>query len=279
MTPPAISEGEAWATVSAMEKAAGPAPAGPVPQYPIESVDNALKILLLMGERSELRLTEVAEYLGVASSTAHRLLAMLQYRGFVRQERRSKAYLPGTAMTAVAYSILQRFDVRQTVHPFLEELNRETTETVHMVVMDGATVRFIDAIESPRAVRVASRLGQSMPAHCTSSGKAMLAALSTEQLRRLYPEEELPGLTSRSIRSRAALEQEITGVRRRGYATSSEESEEGVASIAVAFPIERSGLRMAFNTAVPVGRLNRADVKRIGELMRTTVDRAAELLH
>jgi hypothetical protein len=96
-----------------MEKSAGSpvASSGPRPQYPIESVDNALKILLLLGERSELRLTEVADYLGVASSTAHRLLAMLQYRGFVRQEGRSKAYLPGTALTGVAFSILQRFDV------------------------------------------------------------------------------------------------------------------------------------------------------------------------
>jgi DNA-binding IclR family transcriptional regulator len=265
-----------------MEKTSGLSPvvpAGPRPQYPIESVDNALKILLLLGERSELRLTEVAEYLGVASSTAHRLLAMLQYRGFVRQERRSKAYLPGTALTGVAFSILQRFDVRQTLHPFLEELNKETAETVHIGVLDGATVRFIDAIESPRAVRVTSRLGQSMPAHCTSSGKAMLAALSTEQLHQLYPQEELPGLTDRSIRSRATLEKEIATIRRRGYATGSEESEEGVSSIAVAFPIEQSTLRLAFNTAVPLGRLNRADVKRIGELMRDTVDRASQLLH
>jgi DNA-binding IclR family transcriptional regulator len=249
------------------------------PQYPIESVDNALKILLLLGERSELRLTEVAEYLGVASSTAHRLLAMLQYRGFVRQERRSKAYLPGTALTGVAFAILQRFDVRQTLHPFLEELNKETAETVHMAVLDGATVRFIDAIESPRAVRVASRLGQSMPANCTSSGKAMLATLSVEALHQLYPTEELPGLTPRSIRSRDALEKELGNIRRRGYSISSEESEEGVSSIAVAFPVERSTLRLAFNTAVPVGRLQRADVKRIAELMRSTVERASELMH
>jgi DNA-binding IclR family transcriptional regulator len=118
-----------------------------------------------------------------------------------------------------------------------------------------------------------------MPAHCTSTGKAMLAELSTEQLHQLYPNEELPGLTARSIRSRSLLEKEIAAIRRRGYATSSEESEEGVSSIAVAFPIERSTLRLAFNAAVPVGRLQRADVQRIGELLRSTVDRASQLLH
>ncbi|WP_075509353.1 helix-turn-helix domain-containing protein [Mycobacterium ostraviense] len=57
-----------------------------VPQYPIESVDNALKLLLLLGERPEIRLSEATRYLGVASSTAHRLLAMLTYRGFVRRD-------------------------------------------------------------------------------------------------------------------------------------------------------------------------------------------------
>ncbi|MEV0636029.1 helix-turn-helix domain-containing protein, partial [Streptomyces sp. NPDC050619] len=137
---------------------------GPAPQYPIESVDNALRVLLLLGERNELRLTEVAQYLGVATSTAHRLLAMLTYRGFIRQAERGKAYVPGTALTGVAFSILQRFDVRQALHPFLERLNAQLQETVHLGVLDGTTVRFVDALESPRAVRVASRLGQSMPA-------------------------------------------------------------------------------------------------------------------
>lgn len=266
---------------SAMKKSAPDArtAGGPAPQYPIESVDNALKILLLLGERSDLRLTEVAEYLGVATSTAHRLLAMLQYRGFVRQDGRSKAYQPGTALTGVAFAVLQRFDVRQTVRPFLEELNRELSETVHLGILDGAIVRFIDAIESPRAVRVASRLGQSMPANCTSTGKALLAQLAPESLHRLYPDEEIAGLTDNSIRSRKELESEIDKVRKRGYATSSEESEEGVSSVAVAFPSDRAPVGLAMNVAVPVSRMTRTDVRRIGETLRNTVEEAAELLH
>jgi DNA-binding IclR family transcriptional regulator len=256
-----------------------PAASGPAPQYPIESVDNALRILLLLGERSELRLTEVAEYLGVASSTAHRLLAMLQYRGFVRQEARSKAYRPGTALTGVAFAILQRFDVRETLHPFLERLHDELRETVHLGILDGTTVRFIDAIESPKAVRVASRLAQSMPANCTSTGKAMLAELPVEELRRRYPREELEGLTSNSIRDRTELEIELDAVRRRGYATSNEESEEGVSSVSVAFPAGRAPVGLAINVAVPVTRMSRKDVRRIGELLRSVVAEAAPLVH
>ena len=264
-----------------MEKADAPSWYGatPVPQYPIESVDNALRILLLLGERSELRLTDVAEYLGVASSTAHRLLAMLQYRGFVRQERRSKAYLPGTALTGVAFSILQRFDFRETLRPFLMKLHAELGETVHLGILDGATVRFIDAIEASKAVRVGSRLGMSMPAHCTSTGKAMLSLLSPDEFRRLYPREELEGLTSNSIRSRTDLELELDAIRRRGYATNNEESEESVASVAAAFPAGTSPVSLALNVSAPVTRMTRADSQRIGELIRGTVDEAAALVH
>jgi DNA-binding IclR family transcriptional regulator len=253
--------------------------AGPVPQYPIESVDNALRILLLMGGRSELRLTEVAEYLGVASSTAHRLLAMLQYRGFIRQDRRSKAYRPGTALTGVAFAILQRFDVRETLRPFLERLHSELEETVHLGILDGTMVRFIDAIESPKAVRVGSRLGQTMPANCTSTGKAMLSQLSLEELRRLYPNEELDALTPNSIRTRTELELKLEDVRRRGYATSNEESEESVSSVAAAFPPGRSPVGLALNVAVPVNRMSQENIPRIGELLLKTVDDAAVLLH
>ena len=74
--------------------AADPPAESLAPQYPIESVDNALRLLLLLGEQPQVRLSEASRYLGVASSTAHRLLAMLAYRGFVRQDPVSKAYLP-----------------------------------------------------------------------------------------------------------------------------------------------------------------------------------------
>lgn len=249
---------------------------GPAPQYPIESVDNALKIIHLLGTRSQLRLTEVAEALGVASSTAHRLLAMLQYRGFVKQDSVSKSYKPGTALSTVSFAILQQFDVRDVLHPVIANLNSEFGETVHLATMDGITIHFIDAIESPKAVRVASRLGKSMPANCTSSGKSMLASLSIDELHRLYPDEELEGVTDNSIRSRSELERELVAVRRAGYATSREESEEGVCSVAAAFPESAVPMHLALNVSVPASRMDRADAKRIGEVLVRTVNDATE---
>jgi DNA-binding IclR family transcriptional regulator len=231
------------------------APASSAPQYPIESVDNALKLLLLLGEQPQIRLSEATAYLGVASSTAHRLLAMLTYRGFVRQDPVSKAYLPGPALTGVAFSIFGRIDIPATATPIMRNLSERLRETIHLGMLDGAGVRFVVAVEGPTAVRVASRVGRTMPAHCTSTGKVMLAQLPKSELRQLLPHEQLERVTARSIGSRTELEAELARVRECGYAVNREESEEGVASVAVAVPTRAPGLRLALNAAAPQNRL------------------------
>jgi DNA-binding IclR family transcriptional regulator len=226
-----------------------------LPQYPIESVDKALRLILLLGERPEIRLSEATRYLGAASSTAHRLLAMLQYRGFIRQDQVSKVYHAGPALTSVAFAILGRIDVEATAKPVMRRLSERLRESVHIGILDGAAVRFVAAVEGPAAVRVASRLGRTMPAHCTSTGKAMLAQLSDEEIGRLYPEEDLEQVTQHSIGSRTELLKELGRIRQRGYAVNREESEEGVASLAVPIPTRAPGLRFALNAAAPTHRL------------------------
>ncbi|MDP7702652.1 IclR family transcriptional regulator [Mycobacterium sp. TY815] len=226
-----------------------------VPQYPIESVDNALKLLLLLGEQPQIRLTEATRYLGVASSTAHRLLAMLTYRGFVRQDPESKAYLPGPALTSVAFAIFGRLDIPRTAMPVMRRLSERLGESIHVGMLDGATVRFVAAVEGPKAVRVASRLGRTMPAHCTSTGKVLLAGLPEDELQQLFSHEPLERVTERSIDTRARLRGELSRIRRQGYATNREESEEGVASVAVQIPTRAPGLRLALNAAAPLQRL------------------------
>ncbi|MCV7258079.1 IclR family transcriptional regulator [Mycobacterium shimoidei] len=232
--------------------------AAAAPQYPIESVDKALRLLLLLGEKPEIRLTEATRYLGVASSTAHRLLAMLAYRGFVRQDPVSKAYLPGPALTGVAFAIFGRIDIAGTAAPVMRSLRERLRETIHVGMLDGAAVRFIAAVEGPAAVRVASRLGRSMPAHCTSTGKVMLAQLPQPELHQLLSDEKLERITPRSIGNRAALEAELARIREQGYAVNREESEEGVASVAVLIPTRAPGLRLALNAAAPQHRLTKS---------------------
>jgi DNA-binding IclR family transcriptional regulator len=240
-------------------------------------VDNALKLLLLFAEQPRIRLTDASTYLGVASSTAHRLLAMLQYRGFVRQDSRSRAYEPGSALATIAFATIRQLDIRARAHPVLEWLLSELQETVHLGRLEGTQVHFLDSIESPRAVRVGSRMGRTMPAHCTSTGKAILSQLTDEELHALYPGEALEGLTERSLITRSALEKDLRTTRRRGYALSNEESEEGVTSVSM--PVTTpSGIRYAVNVSVPVHRMSTTSRTPIVEALGQAVDELMKLL-
>lgn len=245
-----------------------------MPQYPIESVDKALKLVLLLADQPELRLSEAARYLKVASSTAHRLLAMLQYHELVRQDPVSKIYRAGPALMGLAFAVIGRIDVEGAAKPILRRLSERLSESVHIGMLDGTSVRFIAAVEGPTAVRVASRLGRAMPAHCTSTGKVMLAEFSGAELDNLYPHEALEQVTENSIGSRAELDTDLARVREQGYAVNREESEEGVTSLAVPIPTRAPGLRLALNAAAPVHRLSVSEYPAVAAIL---TEAAAEI--
>jgi IclR family transcriptional regulator, acetate operon repressor len=222
--------------------------------YPISSVGNALKLLLLFREHQSVRLTEACAYLGVAHSTAHRLLAMLVEHGFVRQEP-SRAYVPGPMLAEIGLAVVQKMDIRAQARPFLEQLAEEYGETVHLTILEDRNVRYVDAIESDRALRVTARTGQVLPAHCTSAGKALLAALAPGEVPALYAGIKLEAKTSHSMKSVRALEAALEVVRDDGFATNHEESEDGVGSVAIALVNGAGRPVAAIAVAVPELRL------------------------
>jgi IclR family acetate operon transcriptional repressor len=239
------------------------------PAYPISSVDNALRLLKLFGEQESVRLTEACAFLNVAHSTAHRLLAMLIHHGFVRQDPKSRAYRPGPTLIEIGLAVVQKMDVRSQARPLLEELAAQFEETVHLVTLEGANARFIDAVESTRALRVAPRTGTVLPAHCTSAGKALLAELTPDQLRRLYDNpDSLARQTDRSLSTFAQLSAALDEIRATGLATNYEESEEGVGSLATVLKNAAGDAVAAIAVAVPTYRLSSATRREIAAALR-----------
>jgi DNA-binding IclR family transcriptional regulator len=262
--------------VSAVQKPASP-PANRAPAYPIASVDNALRLLVLFRDRPRVRLSEASEYLGVAHSTAHRLMAMLAFHGFVRQEADSRAYVAGPVLTEIGLAAVRELDIRLHARPALEQLAAALGETVHLAVLEGGSVRYLDAVESPRALRVAARTGTTLAANCTASGKALLAELPDAEVTALFggvPGPGLTALTGRSITRLPQLLAELGRVRERGCAVNVEESEEGVASVAVAVHGPRLAPAAALAVSGPVSRMT-GDV--IGQIEAGLRERASEL--
>ena len=239
--------------------------------YTVSSVDNALTLLAAFRERPSLAVKEGAELLGVAPSTAHRLLATLQAHGFVSQDPGTRRYGAGPRLLDVALSSLDRVDVRQVARPHLRALAADIRETCSLAVAEGDQVRFIDSAEGPELVRVANRTGDVRPAHLTSVGKVMLAGLSEAELRRVYPDERLPGLTPGSTRSRRALLADLEQVRADGFATSFEESATGLSAVGVPISDRRGNVLAAIGVSVPSVRL---DLQRAGQIAATAARRA-----
>ncbi len=247
------------------------------PAYPIASVNNALLLLLLFREQPRVRLTDACKYLGVAHSTAHRLLAMLAHHGFVQQEPVTRAYIAGPALVEVGLAVVGSLNVREQARPVMEELAAELGETVHLGVLEGKQVRYVDAVESERALRVVARTGTLVPAHCTSLGKALLAQMTDDQVAELYPTSAEPfaARTERSITTQAKLLKEVSRARARGYAVNSGETEEDVGSVAVAFR-DFAGRPAAIAVAAPTSRLSAQRISHIGDLMIETIARTPE---
>jgi DNA-binding IclR family transcriptional regulator len=220
------------------------------------SVDKALALLQLVGEHQALRVAEAAELLGVARSTAHRLLAALRRSGFVLQDRPNGAYRPGPTLYRIGLAAVSRIDIRRVARPVLEQIRDETQETVSLAVLEGVTVRFLDCVESPRSVRVGNRTGVVRPAHASAVGKAILAGLSDAELSRRYPDGGLPPTsTPAAIIDMAALHEELAEVRAAGYALNWEESVDGICAVAVALRDTVGQPLASFGIVAPSSRI------------------------
>jgi len=200
------------------------------PPYAIESVDNALRILQTLRDSGQVRVSDVATEIGIARSTAHRLLAMLVYRDFAVQAE-DRSYRPGPAIAAEPLRGEPARRLRQVMRPHMEALCDQVAETINLVVRLGPQTRFLHTVESAQVLRVGDRQGTVLPAWKTSGGKALLAELSDAQLTAL-----LRGAAGRSpdgitTTERRSLVNELRVVREQGYAENIEESESGVCAI------------------------------------------------
>ena len=253
---------------------------GATPNGGLTSVDNALWLLQLVAERQALRVAEAADLLGVARSTAHRLLSALRRRDFVMQDRPNGAYRPGPALNAVGMAAISRIDIRRIAQPILEQLRDQSGETTALAVLEGTMIRFVDCVESKRSVRVGNRTGVVRPAHASAVGKVVLADLPVSELRRRYPDEDLPPGNPAAIASRQVLEAELTQIREQGYALNWEETIEGISAVAVALH-DTAGFPLAsISIAAPSSRMGSIEgIRAFAPAVLGAAEQVQERLH
>jgi DNA-binding IclR family transcriptional regulator len=242
--------------------------------YAIDSVGNALRTLLYLRDVDEVRVSELATHLGVAASTAHRLLATLRANDFVEQVPGRRAYRLTSLLSTFSGGPPDRETLARIGRPALVQLCRDTDETANLLVLEGAEARFIDGVESTRTLRVAPRTGDLLPAHGTAGGKAMLAMLPPEQVRALLA-KRLRKMTTHTVLSRSAFERELAVVRGRGYATNVNESVLDVGGVGVPVMDRFDRCVAAITVSGPSSRLNEETAPSLLPYLRSAAARMA----
>ncbi|GAA0992996.1 IclR family transcriptional regulator [Subtercola frigoramans] len=239
----------------------------------LQSVSQALKIVVLLQEQPSLGVLDIARALDISSSSAHRLLATLVEANFVVQPQAGGKYALGPAMKGPSSEIERLIEVAT---PDLVALRDRSQETVHLAVIRGTDTHFVSAVESPRVMRVTSRVGRSLPAHTTAAGKLLLASLSDDELAELYRDHDFSGGTESSIGGLAGLRVEVRLAGARGYGRNLAESEHGVAALAVGLRDAQGRVFASLTVTGPDSLFNPAGTEALSDRERELLEMLTE---
>lgn len=236
------------------------------PAYAIQSVDNVLRLLLILRRDGGLRVSVAAAELGVARSTAHRLISMLRFRGFIEQAP-DRSYVAtaglGREPRDLGDPVVSSLALAGIAHPHLTRLADRVDESVVLCVRRGNKVEFIDSIEATQCLHVGCRIGARYSAWTTAVGAVLLADLPFHTVRDLYAEHAVAGGANRAVEQATApaeLPSTLSSARRLGYAVVSGTGQRGVT--ALARPLYGSAGRAiaAVSIAAPVTRYKKQDI-------------------
>jgi DNA-binding IclR family transcriptional regulator len=238
----------------------------------VQSVDRALTILEILAERGESGVTEIAADLGVHKSTASRLMTALLNRGLVDQVSDRGRYRLGLGLVRLAGSVTSSLDAVSGSRAVTKALAAEVGETVNIAVLDNNRVLYVDQVIGPSMVSMRSWLGQSVPTHCTATGKVLTAWLDKPERIAAQP-ASWKKLAPNTITSADALEKELEQVRVLGFAVANQEMETDFVAVAAPIRDEHDEVTAALVISGPASRIKPEDFATLGHIVKQSASK------
>lgn len=237
------------------------------PAAAVQSVDRALVVLEILARSGQAGVTEIAAALDVHKSTASRLIAVLESRGYVEQVSGRGKYRLGFAIARLARASSGHLDLGRLSQDVCDGLTDDLGETTNVAILDEN--RIVNIVESigPGEITLRTWVGQNCPAHATSSGKVLLAGLDPAEVRARLS-DPLPSFTPGTVATVAALLSELADVRERGWASVTEELEVGLNAVAAPVRDANSQVIAALSVSGPSYRLGR---EKFDEVAKQTI--------
>jgi DNA-binding IclR family transcriptional regulator len=240
----------------------------------IQSLTTALDLLECLAGEPELGVAELGRRLGIAKSSAHRIVTTLAAKGYVQRVPATRGWRLGIRLHELGELVASRSQLRDHALPLLETLRAQTGETVHLAVPEGAQMFYVERLESYHGLRFSSRVARVRPIYLTSSGKAV-AAFNPAVAEAALAAGFVPR-TQRTIRTKEQFLRCLAETRERGYAFSVEEDEPGLASVAAPV-LDHTGIaRAAISVAGPVARVS---ANHVSEMARRVQAAARQLMN
>ena len=243
----------------------------------VQTLDRAFDIVeLLSRETGGLNLTEIATRMNLNKSTAHRILAALQERGYVEKREQGKVYRLGLEFIELSSAFLNSLELKTEAQPILNQLSRQTGQTVFMAIMREGDVVYIDKVESFNSLRRYKIIGKRMPSYATSLGKSLLTGLTEAEIVTLYEDREFNKITEYTIDNVHDLLKEVDLTRRRGWAHDNQENELGTMCVGAPIYDYRNMVVAAVSVAWEIEGQPDLDLKRVAALV---VEATQEISH
>jgi len=240
----------------------------PKRSYNITSLQRGLHILdLFVRAETGLTASQVAKLSGLPVSTVHRFLVNLESSGYLNCSG-SGSYHLGVACFSLGQAALGQLDIRRLSLRYLQELNAQTRETIHLTVQHGLSAVYVEKLDSPEPLRIYSRIGAAVPLHCTGVGKVMLAYMSPEEQSRVLSQLEFKRKTPNSIGSLQELQMHLQKVRRNGYACDLEENEPHIRCIAAPIWDHTGAVHSALSITGPAVRMSIMRLRQLAPLIQ-----------
>jgi DNA-binding IclR family transcriptional regulator len=222
------------------------------------------------GEHTERGVSEIAQATGLHKATAHRIIMTLLDGGFLERTPDGERFRLGLRLAELGMSALHGLDFRRAALPYMHLLMERFQEICTLSMFDRGQVLFVEVVHSERSLTIAARVGRHLPAHCTASGKVLLAFLPTEVVEPVL-NAPLAVYTEKTITSADQLREELEVVRQRGYALADEELEVGLTAISAPIRDIHGDVIAAMSIPFPKNRLR---PERIPEIAQTLIEAA-----
>lgn len=231
----------------------------------VQSLSRALRLLNALAWFPQgITLSEVAQKVGLPTSTAHRLLTTLQNERYVRFDGERSVWLVGVQAFRVGSAFARGRDLASLAKPFMRRLMEQCGETVNLAIPDHGEIMYLAQVECQKMMRAFTGPGGRASFHATAAGKAILAAMPDGECARLLSGMELKRETPRTITITAELKKELAATHMRGYAVDDEENAVGLRCVASVIFDEHGAPLASLSVSGPAARITDSRMASLG---------------